>query len=91
MSFEIYLSGFAFALGIVPGLVYNLVGGDGMFKNETLAKILHYIHHAEIGALISAAAFCLDNLFAFAFGLGMFMDDALYHSISANKRKVKKC
>jgi len=70
-------------IGIAICVLYGIFGGDERLKEEypTLTQFLHIIHHWWIGLLIMVIGSGLRFAPLIGFGLGLFIDDRIYHSI----------
>ena len=80
-------------LGVVPGLLYGLYGGDEEFCkfHPKYTAFLHQLHHWQIGLAIFALSIILQNPFIEGVGVSMFSEDAIFHVYAYYfKRKIEE-
>jgi len=71
------------AIGIAICVLYGIFGGDEKLKEKypVLTQFLHIIHHWQVGLLIMVIGTVLRLAPVLGFGLGLFIDDRIYHTI----------
>lgn len=81
---------FGVAFGIVPCLVWGKLGGDEGFekKHPELRKLLKFVHHWWIGLIIMGCSLYFRNVATLGFGLGTYLDDALFHSFESYFKRL---
>ena len=72
---------FAFGVigGIIPCLIWGMLGGDEGISNPIWKPYLKIIHHWQIGIIIMVVG-AFTNTLILGWGVGTAIDDLLFHS-----------
>lgn len=93
MNMELFFFALFMPLGTLPCILWGHLGGDEKFsrKHPRTKKLLHLLHHAEIGSILMFLSIWVPvcQAMLLGFGTGITVDDLLFHSFSAYfKRKL---
>ena len=67
--------------GIVPCLIWGMLGGDEGVSDPFWKPYLKLIHHWQIGIIIMVIG-AFTNILILGWGVGTAIDDLLFHSFS---------
>ena len=73
------LFAFGIVCGIIPCLIWGVLGGDEGFSGSFWKPYLKLIHHWHVGLIIMICGM-FTHVFIFGWGLGTIIDDLLFHS-----------
>ena len=76
---ELVYFAFGIVCGIVPCLLWGMIGGDDCIKDPFWKPYLNFIHHWQIGLLIMGIG-VFTHPFVLGWGVGTAVDDMLFHS-----------
>ena len=83
------LLSFGVVWGILPCLLWGILGGDEGFTNKKTKTVLSFTHHWQIGIIIMIIG-VFTNAFVLGWGLGTAVDDLLFHSFENYFAKKKE-